>query len=74
MSAPLYARSEPVGVLNVSVSDGDRSYSEHDLRALTVFAEHAAIAIANARLFELERAASERWPRSTPGAGSSWRW
>jgi signal transduction histidine kinase len=60
MSAPLYARSEPVGVLNVSVSDGDRSYSEHDLRALTVFAEHAAIAIANARLFELERAASER--------------
>jgi two-component system sensor histidine kinase KdpD len=60
MSAPLYARSEPVGVLNVSVSDGDRVYTEHDLRAITVFAEHAAIAIANARLFELERAASER--------------
>ena len=60
MSAPLYARSEPVGVLNISVSDGERVYSEHDLRALTVFAEHAAIAIANARLFELERAASER--------------
>jgi two-component system, OmpR family, sensor histidine kinase KdpD len=60
MSAPLYARSEPVGVLNVSVSDGERAYSEHDLRAITVFAEHAAIAIANARLFELERAASER--------------
>ncbi|MGH2545520.1 MAG: ATP-binding protein [Actinomycetota bacterium] len=60
MSAPLYARSEPVGVLNVSVSGGERSYSEHDLRALTVFAEHAAIAIANAGLFERERAASER--------------
>lgn len=60
MSAPLYARSEPVGVLNVSVSDGERAYSEHDLRALTVFAEHAAIAIANAGLFERERAASER--------------
>src|ERR671925_1120205 len=60
MSAPLYARSEPVGVLNISVSNGERVYSEHDLRALTVFAEHAAIAIANARLFELERAASER--------------
>lgn len=60
MSAPLYARSEPVGVLNVSVSEGDRAYSEHDLRAITVFAEHAAIAIANARLFERERAASER--------------
>jgi len=60
MSAPLYARSEPVGVLNVSVSGGERAYSEHDLRALTVFAEHAAIAIANAGLFERERAASER--------------
>lgn len=60
MSAPLYARSEPVGVLNVSVSDGERAYSEHDLRALTVFAEHAAIAIANAGMFEREKAASER--------------
>jgi two-component system sensor histidine kinase KdpD len=60
MSAPLYARSEPVGVLNVSVSDGAREYTEHELRALTVFAEHAAIAISNARLFQRERDASER--------------
>jgi two-component system, OmpR family, sensor histidine kinase KdpD len=60
MSAPLYARAEPVGVLNVSVSEGDREYSEHDLRALTVFAEHAAIAINNARLYQRERAASVR--------------
>jgi len=60
MSAPLYARAEPVGVLNVSVSDGDREYNEHDLRALTVFAEHAAIAINNARLFEREREASAK--------------
>ena len=58
MSAPLYAMAEPVGVLNVSVSDGDREYDEHDLRALTVFADHAAIAIANARLFEREKEAS----------------
>lgn len=60
MSAPLYAGAQPVGVLNVSVSGGDRDYSEHDLRALTVFAEHAAIAIANARLFEREKEASAR--------------
>jgi signal transduction histidine kinase len=58
MSAPLYARAEPVGVLNVSVSEGDRVYTEHDLRALTVFADHAAIAISNARLFEREKEAS----------------
>ncbi len=60
MSAPLYARAEPVGVLNVSVSNGERRYTEHDLRALTVFAEHAAIAINNARLYERERAASAK--------------
>jgi two-component system, OmpR family, sensor histidine kinase KdpD len=55
MSAPLVAAGEPVGVLNVSVSDGRRLYSPHDLRALTVCAEHAAIAISNARLYELEK-------------------
>jgi two-component system sensor histidine kinase KdpD len=60
MSAPLYARAEAVGVLNVSVSTGDRDYTEHDLRALTVFAEHAAIAINNARLYQSEREASTK--------------
>jgi two-component system, OmpR family, sensor histidine kinase KdpD len=60
MSAPLYARADPVGVLNVSISSGDRDYTEHDLRALAVFADHAAIAIANARLFERERQTSTR--------------
>ena len=60
MSAPLYARADPVGVLNVSVSSGDREYTEHDLRALTVFAEHAAIAINNARVFKSEREAASK--------------
>jgi signal transduction histidine kinase len=55
MSAPLIAAGEPVGVLNVSISDGRREYTPHDLRALTVCAEHAAIAISNARLYELEK-------------------
>jgi two-component system sensor histidine kinase KdpD len=55
MSAPLVAAGEPVGVLNVSDSDGRREYTPHDLRALTVCAEHAAIAISNARLYELEK-------------------
>jgi two-component system, OmpR family, sensor histidine kinase KdpD len=55
MSAPLVAAGEPVGVLNVSVSAGRREYTLHDLRALTVCAEHSAIAIANARLYELEK-------------------
>jgi two-component system, OmpR family, sensor histidine kinase KdpD len=55
LSAPLVAAGEPVGVLNVSVSDGHRVYTPHDLRALTVCAENAAIAISNARLYELEK-------------------
>jgi signal transduction histidine kinase len=60
MSAPLYARAEPVGVLNVSTSSVERQYNELDLRALTVFAEHAAIAINNARLYQREQESSER--------------
>jgi GAF domain-containing protein len=42
-------------VLNVNAPIG-RSFTEYDLRALAVFAEQAALAIANARLYEAERA------------------
>jgi two-component system, OmpR family, sensor histidine kinase KdpD len=63
MSAPLYRGDEPVGVLNVSVAEEDRRFGEQDLEALSVFAEHAAIAIANARAYEAEREAHERLSR-----------
>jgi diguanylate cyclase (GGDEF)-like protein len=48
------------GVLGVLILKGapDHVYSEHDLRAVALFAEHAAIAVANARLYEAERALS----------------
>ncbi|HTT87413.1 MAG TPA: diguanylate cyclase [Acidimicrobiales bacterium] len=48
------------GVLGVLILKGapDHVYSEHDLRAVSLFAEHAAIAVANARLYEAERALS----------------
>ena len=55
MSAPLVHRAELQGVLNVNAPLG-RSFTEYDLRALAVFAEQAALAIANARLYEAERA------------------
>jgi two-component system sensor histidine kinase KdpD len=58
MSAPLRMGGDLIGVLNVSVSGDGRVYTDHDLRALTVFAEQAAAAIANARLFEQERRTS----------------
>jgi two-component system sensor histidine kinase KdpD len=55
MATPLVHRAELQGVLNVNAPIG-RSFTEYDLRALSVFAEQAALAIANARLYEAERA------------------
>jgi two-component system, OmpR family, sensor histidine kinase KdpD len=55
MSVPLVHRAELQGVVNLNAPIG-RSFTEYDLRALSVFAEQAAIAIANAHLYEAERA------------------
>jgi diguanylate cyclase (GGDEF)-like protein len=54
---PLIHRGDALGVL-ILKGAGDHVYSEHDLRAVSLFAEHAAIAVANARLYEAERALS----------------
>lgn len=54
MCVPLVHRSELLGVLSVSSTKGAR-FTEYDLRALSLFAEQAAAAIANARLYELEQ-------------------
>ncbi|HLB62688.1 MAG TPA: ATP-binding protein [Actinomycetota bacterium] len=53
MCAPLMHRGEVLGVLNVNADHG-REFTEYDLRALSLFAEQAAGAIANARLYETE--------------------
>lgn len=55
MCYPLINRGTLLGVLNVN-STAERLFSEYDLRALGLFAEHAASAIANARLYEATRA------------------
>jgi putative methionine-R-sulfoxide reductase with GAF domain len=55
MSLPLINRDEVVGVLNVNAAVG-YAFTEYDLRAVAVFAEQAASAVANARLYEAERA------------------
>jgi two-component system, OmpR family, sensor histidine kinase KdpD len=54
MCIPLVNRGEILGVLNVSTSAG-HAFSQYDLRAMTIFAEHAAMSIANARLYDAER-------------------
>ncbi|MGH9465343.1 MAG: putative bifunctional diguanylate cyclase/phosphodiesterase [Thermoanaerobaculia bacterium] len=54
MCAPLIHRDQVLGVLNVNAPDG-RTYSDHELRALSLFAAQATTAIANARLLEAQR-------------------
>lgn len=51
---PLLNRGDLLGVLNVN-GTAERPFTEYDLRALSLFAEHAAMAIANSRLYEAER-------------------
>lgn len=55
LCVPLVNRDELMGVLNVNAQPG-RLFTEYELRALSLFAEQAAVAIANARMFETERA------------------
>ena len=54
LSVPLVNRDELLGVLNTN-RVGTRDFSEYDLRALRLFAEHAAVAITNANMYETER-------------------
>ena len=59
---PLINRDEVLGVVNVS-SDAQGRFTEFDLRAMSVFGEQAAAAVANARLYESERAHVEELER-----------
>jgi DNA-binding PucR family transcriptional regulator len=54
MSSPLIARGEPIGVLTVEHTDPDARFSEDDASLLTLFANHAAVALDNARRYENE--------------------
>jgi diguanylate cyclase (GGDEF)-like protein len=54
LSVPLVHRDVLLGVLNINAGAG-YTYNEHQLRALSLFGEQAAAAIANARLFEEQR-------------------
>lgn len=60
LSVPLLSGTELQGVLNVNDMSGKRAFSEYDLRALQLFAEHAADSIRNARVYDKERSAVAR--------------
>ena len=55
LAVPLVRAGDVTGVLVVGSGQPGRRFTEEDLRALNFFGEHAAIAIANARVFEHER-------------------
>lgn len=60
MSVPLVRNDELLGILNLNETLGHRMFTDQDLNALGVFAEHAAIAIGNASIFAKERETVER--------------
>jgi PAS domain S-box-containing protein len=51
MAEPLLYRDRLVGVLHLASEPGEREFTETDRALLRIFADHAAVAIENARLF-----------------------
>jgi DNA-binding PucR family transcriptional regulator len=64
ISSPLIARGEPIGVLTVEHTDPEAEFSADDASLLTLFANHAAIALDNARRYENEVALSRDLARA----------
>lgn len=60
MCVPLIRGDELIGVLNLNETEGKRRFTQDDLQALDLFAQHAAIAIGNAALFKQERATIQK--------------
>jgi signal transduction histidine kinase len=51
LCVPLMVKNKPKGVLNVSLMEQDRKFTENDLKLVSIFAENAAIAIEKAELY-----------------------
>ena len=60
LAVPVISQGRTLGVINV---DSDRlgAFTKTDLDLLTMFADHAAIAIENSRQFNYTQASRERW-------------
>ncbi len=52
ISAPLQLRDSVLGVINVGIvtDDQDQKFTDYHMRIVTIFAQHASVAIENARL------------------------
>ncbi len=65
MAVPLLRRSKVVAVAFLLRSDPARPYDEEELQFVQSFADHAALAIGNARSYAAERAAREAAEKAT---------
>lgn len=54
--APMIADDEVIGVISLEREHGDDDFTQWDLRAVSLFANHAATAVRNAQRYESERA------------------
>jgi two-component system, NarL family, sensor kinase len=55
LAAPLRVRERTIGVMSIGRTYGANALTEYDLRLLSTFANHIALAIENADLFERSR-------------------
>jgi DNA-binding NarL/FixJ family response regulator/signal transduction histidine kinase len=55
LSAPLRVRERTIGVMSIGRTHGASALTDYDLRLLSTFANHIALAIENADLFERSR-------------------
>ncbi len=60
IGAPLMTKGEMIGVIEVLNKKSREKFSEHDLEMLSALANHAAIAIKNARLYHALREERDR--------------
>jgi signal transduction histidine kinase len=63
LSVPLRTESEVLGVLNLSNGQGETPFAEEDLGLLTALANHASVAVRNARSFQRMRRQHETLER-----------
>jgi len=63
IAVPLNYRQETIGVLTVSHNAESNRYSDADMRLLALFANQAAVAITNARLFQETRGQTQEISR-----------
>lgn len=60
MASPLMVHGHLVGAISIVDTDTQRQFSANDLQLLTMFAQQAAIAVENARLYQEAKVALDR--------------